>query len=87
MLDFIGYRFQIDMGVIKISQEDMVILGGEKFGGIYMLREWNSDKYRASSDEVKEACIKMDRIGEHMYLEIIQGSTIKRGKCQGSRLR
>lgn len=52
-----------------------------------MLREWNSDKYRASSDEVKEACIKMDRIGEHMYLEIIQGATIKRGKCQGSRLR
>jgi hypothetical protein len=36
-----GCRIKVQQGVVTISQEDWVILQGEKSGGIYKLKERN----------------------------------------------
>ena len=42
VLDEEGCRIHMQKGVVTVSQEDRVILKGEKCGGLYKLKEENS---------------------------------------------
>ena len=42
VLDEEGYQIQVQQGIVTVSQGDRVILKGEKYGGLYKLKEENS---------------------------------------------
>ena len=55
MLDEEGRMLQVQQGVVTVSQGDMIILKGEKCGGLYKLKEENSVRGEVSYISLEES--------------------------------
>ena len=55
VLDEEGFQIQVQQGVVIVSQGEMVILEGEKCGGLYKLKEGNSVRSGVSGISLKRS--------------------------------